>query len=82
MDSHSSHDSVECFWITTDHSISFICFPAYSTHILDHLDIQIFDSLANRYILELDNWQESGNIKIYRQAFLERFILTREKVYT
>lgn len=52
-DGHSSHCVLEFSQFTRNHNISLVCLPPHTTHHLHPLDVEIFESLADSYYLEL-----------------------------
>lgn len=49
MNNHSSHCTVEFFQFARDPNIGFVCLFLYATHLLQSLNVRIFETIANAY---------------------------------
>ena len=71
LDGHGSHCNVEFFQHYIEHKIYPICLPSHSTHLLQPLDVELFESLQKSHSTELDEWHRKGNNAIRKDNFHE-----------
>lgn len=57
MNNQSSHCPVDFIQFVEDYNIGLIFLPPHATFLLQHLNSTIFETLANAYCLESDEWQ-------------------------
>lgn len=67
---HVSHVTWEFFDCCLTHKIVPLCLPPHSTHILQLLDIRLFDPLQRHYSHQLDLLMDSEDMVINKGQFL------------
>jgi hypothetical protein len=70
MDSHTSHIMWEFFDYFLQYRIIPFCLPAYSTHLLQLLDVGLFGPLQKYYSNGLDARMEAEDKGVNRGDFL------------
>jgi DDE superfamily endonuclease/helix-turn-helix, Psq domain len=76
LDGHESHCTLEFIEYCSDHKIILLVLPPHTTHLLQPLDVAIFQPLAKYYSLEVEehmrwlhHWLEKEDfIKYYQEA--------------
>lgn len=69
IDGHTSHVAWEFFDFCLEHDIIPLCLPAYSTHLLQPLDVGLFGPLQGNYSRLLDDFIERENCGIHKGTF-------------
>ena len=70
LDGHSSHTSLDFIQYCEEHNIIALCFPPHSTHLLQPLDIGIFNALARLYKQLIQRDAVFGAVRVDNRQFL------------
>lgn len=82
LDGHSSHTNPEFICFAREKRIILLCFPPHSTHILQPLDVSIFQPLKHYYQREIEYDYRDGFCTVDRQRFIQIYDKIRPQVFT
>ena len=81
MDGHGSHLTKEFVDYAYEFNISPFLLPAHSTHLLQPLDIGVFQSFKHYHQLELQDSIRYGGVDYKRTDFLASFQSMRDQTF-
>lgn len=82
LDGHSSHQTTEFICFAREKKIILLCFPPHSTHVLQPLDVSVFQPLKYYYQREIEHDYRDGFCAIDRQRFIQVYEKIRPSVFS
>ncbi|KAM5521907.1 transposase [Fusarium oxysporum f. sp. phaseoli] len=82
LDGHKSHHSVDFERYYQDHKIITLCMPAYTSHLLQPLDVGCFSVLKNAYGREIEHLIRCSITHISKTEFFLAFYTAFQATFT
>jgi len=82
LDGYESHLSMSVVNYAQKEKILLICLLSHTTHLLQPLNVGLFDPLQHYYVLEVNRLAQLSISHVSKPQFLEILALARLKAYT